>query len=174
LPDQAEIEGWLDTVRDRIALAAQSRGADLRDFAATLVCAIAASNELVTAHVGDGAIVTRTNDAWTVTSWPESGEYASTTYFVTDEVGPRLRFQTLPVKIDALAVLTDGIERLVLDFGLHSAHEPFFQRMITPVVASPAKRRDRALSLALEGYLDSEVVNERTDDDKTLILAARR
>ncbi|MGC8000370.1 protein phosphatase 2C domain-containing protein, partial [Salmonella enterica] len=67
-----------------------------------------------------------------------------------------------------------GIERLVLDFGQRAAHAPFFERMIAPVAGAASSGRNTNLCQALGSYLDSEAVNARTDDDKTLILAARR
>jgi len=146
----------------------------LREFAATLVAVIATESSSVLLHVGDGAIVLKSNDTWTIGSWPETGEYASTTFFVTDEAGPRLRFHVPSQAIVAFSIFTDGIERLVLDYARKEAHAPFFERMIEPVGRAKGLGRDRSLSKALLNYLDSGPVNERTDDDKTLVLAVRR
>jgi hypothetical protein len=174
LPTQEDFAAWLDAVRDRIEAAATPRAANLRDFAATLVCVLATPVGAVIAHVGDGASVLRRDGEWVLGSWPESGEYASTTYFVTDEMGPRLRVASFDFAPDAVAVLTDGIERLVLDFASQKPHAPFFDRMIAPVSASNSIGRDAALSSGLGRYLDGEEICQRTDDDKTLILAVRR
>ena len=57
---------------------------------------------------------------------------------------------------------------------LLSALAPFFERFIKPVEASAARGRDGSLSSALHNYLGSAAVNERTDDDKTLVIATRR
>jgi len=59
LPDNGAIWSWLDIARDRIQLAASRRERTPRDFAATLVLVMASRDEVVTAHVGDGAIVAR-------------------------------------------------------------------------------------------------------------------
>lgn len=173
LPGHDDAADWLDAARDRIAIAAESRAASLRDFAATLVAAIVSPTAMVTAHVGDGAIVARSAGGWRAASWPETGEYASTTFFVTDEPAPRLRWSEVAEPVDAVAVFTDGIERLVLDLSQGTPHSPFFERMIAPVAAAEALGRSASLSAALGRYLDSDAVNERTDDDKTLILAVR-
>ena len=79
----------------------------------------------------------------------------------------------LPASRESLAVFTDGIERLVLDFADLTPHEPFFSSMIIPVERSEKGGRLSGLSQSLHAFLDSDKVNDRTDDDKTLILAAR-
>ena len=47
-------------------------------------------------------------------------------------------------------------------------------RMFGPVRRSQVVGEDLALSQDLEGYLSSPAILERTDDDKTLVLATRR
>ncbi|MFN3614017.1 MAG: hypothetical protein ACK4WC_05595 [Rubrimonas sp.] len=72
----------------------------------------------------------------------------------------------------ALAMLTDGLERLVLDFGAGVPYAPFFERMIAPISRSATRGADRGLSVALSAWLGGEAVAARTDDDRTLVLAA--
>jgi hypothetical protein len=124
--------------------------------------------------VGDGGAVGRDQSSgeWRILSWPEQGEYASVTFFLTDDPPARLRIYRPDYAIDALVAFTDGIERLALDFGKRSAFQTFFKNMIPAVERSEATGRDRALSEQLPAFLDSPAVNARTDDDKTLILAA--
>ena len=76
-------------------------------------------------------------------SWPSHGEYASTTFFVTDEPQPKLNLHRRSGAISALVAFTDGLERLALDFGATQAHAPFFQGIIGPVAASETAGRDR-------------------------------
>lgn len=172
-PSDDDLWAWLDETRDAIGAVAARREIERRQFATTLVTCFAGPKETLVAHIGDGACVVRTQGQWVAASWPESGEYASTTYFVTDGDAPRLRVSRHP-PADAVALFTDGIERLVLDFGQKSVHTPFFDRFIKPVAASAANGRDAVLSGALHDYLASATVTDRTDDDKSLILAARR
>jgi hypothetical protein len=174
LPPDDEVWAWMDIAKDRIGNAASARSSDLRDFAATLVAVFATETETLVMHVGDGAAVLQTDGNWTVPSWPANGEYASTTFFVTDEPAPQLRITRLARRADAVAVFSDGLERLALKFDDNSAFAPFFDGIFTPVMASQAKGIDRELSTALGRYLNSAAVNERTDDDKSLILAIRK
>lgn len=173
LPTQDIAWSWVDDARDRIRYVAEKSEIEFRQFAATLVCAIVGERSAVVLHIGDGASATLTEGLWSVPSWPENGEYASTTYFVTDDPTPRLRFVRLDAHVDAVAVFTDGIERLALDFSRQRAHAPFFEAMLRPVQQGhPGRNRD--LSNSLADYLNGAAINSRTDDDKSLILAARK
>lgn len=173
LPDDETIWAWLDIARDRIQLAAKKRELTPRDFAATLVLIMASPEEIVTAHIGDGAVVVRDRDSalWTVLSKPHHGEYASTTYFVTDDPQPALRIGRHPSQFNAIAVFSDGIENLVLDSVTGAASPAFFNPMAKPLDGATAAGKDRTLSRSLATFLASDRLNERTDDDKTLILA---
>lgn len=176
LPGDEVIWSWLDEARDRIQRAAALRKRTPRNFAATLVLVIASADEVVTAHVGDGAIVARDKDsgAWTVLSGPHNGEYASTTYFVTDDPHPAMRIARFPNHFDALAAFSDGIENLVIDSATGKPSDGFFNPMAKPLNASAAVGRDDALSKSLAAFLASDRLNERTDDDKTLIVAVTK
>lgn len=76
--------------------------------------------------------------------------------------------------IDEVALFTDGIESLVLHYASKTVHNRFFDNMFAPVRALEKEGMDADLSKELEKYLASPAVCERTDDDKTLILAKRR
>lgn len=173
LPDIDVIWQWLDDIRDCHSLAAERKGVPRRELASTLVTLISDGQRTVAAHVGDGAAAVRYGESggWHALSWPEQGEYAATTFFLTDDPAPRLRVTLLEDPIDAVAVFTDGIERLALDFAGMIAHDPFFSGMISPIQASSVYGLNVGLSKSLASFLDTDAVNEKTDDDKTLVLA---
>ena len=165
----------VDLVRDQITIAARKRDLVLRDFATTLVACISDGRNTISAHIGDGAITARlaSDGLWQSLSWPEHGEYASTTFFMTDEIDVRLRISRFAEPVDRIVVMTDGLERLALDFARLVPHSPFFAGISEPVFADGNERGSPILSKALRRYLDSPAINDRTDDDKTLIIAAR-
>lgn len=173
LPDDETIWSWLDIARDRIQLSAKKRELTPRDFATTLVLVMVSSDTIVTAHIGDGAIVVRDRDStlWSVLSEPHHGEYASTTYFATDDPQPAMRIGRHPNEFNAVAVFTDGIENLVLDSVTGAASVSFFSPMAKPLDTSTVTGRDYGLSRSLAAFLASDRLNERTDDDKSLIVA---
>lgn len=169
------VRRWIDDVRDRIFRAAEIKSTTPREMAATLVGAIIYPNRAVICHVGDGACVLRRRDGqlWEVPSWPAHGEYASSTYFVTDDPEPNLDFVSIEADYCDLAIFSDGIERLALDFLNKNASDRFFSPMFAPLEKLERPGRDRALSGILRKYLDSSRVIEHTDDDKSLVLAHR-
>ena len=145
-----------------------------RDFASTLIGTLIGEDVAVIIHVGDGGCVYRHcgDFAWKVATWPAQGEYAATTFFVTDEPQPSVNFAAISVPIHELAVFSDGIERLALDFASKTAYSPFFDSIFAPLRAT-IPGRDRRISKALQAFLDGPAICDRTDDDKTIILARR-
>jgi hypothetical protein len=171
LPSSAHIWGWIDDIRDSISTAAQGRGVKKQSFASTLVMSIITNERSIIAHIGDGAIIARDSAGiWQSLSWPENGEYASTTYFITDDPEPRMRISEVHEIFNAFALFSDGIEALALDLVKLVPHQPFFDAMIKPLDQSQTGGKDYNLSSALAAFLDSERVCTKTDDDKSLIL----
>lgn len=176
LPTDLIIQGWVDKARDRIFQASVKRGLVPRDFAATLISVISNGDESVVFHVGDGCAVLKVEslDDWIAPTWPEQGEFASTTYFVTDEFELRLRINRYFGRVSAIALFSDGLERLALDFQQIRPFNGFFEGMIKPLISSNQVGKDKNLSNALKNYLNSDAINSRTDDDKSLIIAYRK
>lgn len=136
LPDDATLHVWIERARQRIALAAARRGLQPRDFACTLLLALSNGRQTLVAHTGDGGIVAHhaQTQTWQTLSWPEHGEFAATTRFITDTPPEQTRIGRFDAPFDALAVFTDGIERLVLDMKTRTPHAPFFGAMTTPLL----------------------------------------
>ncbi|WP_321405267.1 PP2C family serine/threonine-protein phosphatase [Maridesulfovibrio sp.] len=174
LPPDEKLIDWINELRDQISAIALQRQTTSRQFATTLAAIFIAKNEVVTLHVGDSAIVGRKDKAWQVLCWPENGEYASSTYFVTDPFKPRLNIVRHPSGYDAFALFSDGVGDLALSYVKQTAHSQFFNPMFHPVDTSSGEGRLTELSDTLSAYLASPAVCERTDDDKTLILISKR
>lgn len=176
LPTDEHFSNWLDVIRDQIAAVAGRRLVASREFASTLICVASNGAQSVVAHIGDGCAVFRLadEDRWIAPLWPDHGEYISTTRFVTDDDGAQLRVVGIDRSISALALFSDGLERLALDFALHEPFPNFFSGIFAPIVRSEGSGRQVLLSAQLARYLSGAAVNARTDDDKSLILAVRR
>lgn len=175
--EREEVLRWLSAVIDAIEATAQAQGHTSRDYACTLLAAIVAHDVAAFIQIGDGAIVVShgEEDGWSYVFWPQHGEYANTTNFVTSTGASELiQFELAPRQIEELAIFSDGIEKLVLHDATRSVHEAFFKMMLPPVRRSSASGLDAGLSDGLSRYLSSPIVCERTDDDKTLVLASRR
>jgi hypothetical protein len=171
------IADWAAQFQRRVASQAQADGLRPPDFACTLLAAVIGRARAAYFHLGDGAIVESRRDEsgqYRCACWPQQGEYANTTNFLTDADAAEKVFVALTdYAVDEVALFTDGLQAMVLDFRARSAHSPFFAPLFgwlrTRNAGGPAE-----LSDALAVYLNSEKVNARTDDDKTLILATRR
>jgi Protein phosphatase 2C len=141
LPTEKDVWAWIDDARDHITTAAARREVDAREFAATLIAVVATDQGSLILHVGDGAAVVQIRGEWISPSWPENGAFASTTFFVTDDPAPRLRVTRVEAA-QCVAVFSDGLERLVLDFAEKRPHAPFFNGIIRPVEQSQSPGSD--------------------------------
>ncbi|PTW45712.1 PP2C family serine/threonine-protein phosphatase [Rhodovulum kholense] len=170
LPEDETLKDWIDEVRDQISMAAVRRETSPRQFAATLAALLIAPKEILALHIGDSAIVGRCGSEWDSICWPENGEYASTTFFITDDPEPNLKIVRQERQYDAFALFSDGVGDLALSVKDRRAHPGFFNPMMRPVDGALASGRLPELSLKLRSYLAGSSVCERTDDDKTLVL----
>ena len=177
--DPASFDWLRDSVvrtRDGLIAKADHLGLPPRELAATLLCAVLAPGWSAFAQVGDGAIVTPEagTETWSWLFWPERGEYANTTSFLTDPAAlDKLQIDTLSQAQYEIAIFTDGLQHLVLKYEDQTVHSPYFERMMGSVRNSSVNGEDEALSFDLAKYLSSAPVSSRADDDLTLVLASR-
>lgn len=171
-----EVAGaWLHKTISTLAMYAEDAGHLFRDYACTLLAAIVGEKSAAFIQIGDGAIVVSDGqNNWSWVFWPQHGEFANTTNFLTSpDAREVFEFRAMQTQIDEVALFSDGLENLVLHHSTKSVHSAFFDEMFKPV------RRgnlgiDKGLSESLEKYLSSQIVCEKTDDDKTLVMASRR
>jgi hypothetical protein len=162
---------WHLHVRRELQALADAQQVVLQDLACTLLLAVVGETAAVFSQIGDGAIVTLAGDRYEPVFWPQRGEYANTTNFVTDaDWLDLLAVSVQPVRVPELALFTDGLQMLALNFAGRTVHAPFFAPMFQRLRAA---RPGEGLPQALRQFLSSEAVNSRSDDDKTLILATR-
>lgn len=162
---------WLLEIQNRLASVAAEISTTPRDLASTLLGAVVGPLDALFLQIGDGAIVVDADGSYEPVFWPQAGEYAGTTHFVTDSSAEaNLMTQRLSRGVSKIAMFTDGLERLALRFASREAHAPFFE----PLFAALNNSDDpESLADPLSVFLNSAAVNERTDDDKTLLLALR-
>jgi hypothetical protein len=157
--------------RDAVLETAANHDRRVRDYASTLLVAVAGPERTLVAHIGDGAIVAD-DGALRVLTWPQQGEYANSTHFLIEDDALKLtRFiETGPAR--RLALLSDGLQALALEYASQTAFAPFFEPCFSYLETSP--KSDEEIEAQLETYLESTSINARTDDDKSLVLAVRR
>ena len=162
--------------RKRLVEAAQEKSAQPRDLACTLLAVIHAPLGGAALQIGDGVIVIADQKPeWRWVFWPQKGEYANTTFFLSDERALADAVACdLSDDVQDVALMSDGVEPLALHFASRTAHGPFFKSVFTPLHASAANGEAAELSTALSNMLTTPAVRTRTDDDTTLVLATRR
>jgi hypothetical protein len=157
--------------RERLLEESTTRKAPLRDFACTLLAAIVPPVGGAALQLGDGAIVLNdASEAWRCVFWPQKGEYANATYFLSDDNA----MSTLPTETLDIALFSDGLEPLALHFATRTAYQPFFKTAFAPVHTGKATGELIELSQSLSAFLQTPTVRSRTDDDTSLVLATRR
>jgi serine/threonine protein phosphatase PrpC len=162
---------WMDTALAHLKAVAEREGVALGDFACTLLVAVIGGNSAVFAQIGDGGWVIEQDAHISTATWPHSGEYANiTTFLTTDGALETMQFTHCQGKISAVAGFTDGIQMLALNYSVRAVHAPFFKPMFESVRICDD---ETSLIAPLSSFLASDAVNNRTDDDKTLILACR-
>ncbi|HEY2294158.1 MAG TPA: PP2C family serine/threonine-protein phosphatase [Thermoanaerobaculia bacterium] len=172
-------QGWIEERLGRfqaeVAARAEAEGGEPKDFACTLLAAAVGPDCAAFCQIGDGVIVIGEDaETYRWIFWPDRGEYENVTFFATEpEAADHLQFELLEGRIDEVALLSDGLQRLALHYQTRTAHAAFFDPMLATLRAASADALE-SLSDQLAAYLSSPAVNERTDDDKTLVLASRR
>jgi hypothetical protein len=167
------VRSWFLVAREALREEARALDVEIREFAATALLAVASERQTVCARIGDGGIVLRrtSEDAFEVALWPDSGEYANQTYFVTDDAAAeRIAIARFDDVSDVVA-FSDGLQNLALEHATRTAFPPFFLPLVAAVRA--ARATNGKLHAELVDYLNSPAINERTDDDKSLVVGCR-
>jgi hypothetical protein len=148
-----EAISWYEHVQAEILREAESRSVPIRQLACTLLVAVIGGAGAAFCQIGDGAIVIRDQGELRPVFWPQSGEYANTTNFVTSS-----------------RMFTDGLQSVALNYATRQAHQPFF----TPLLDALRQHEAPAELLGpMQSFLESKNLTDRTDDDLTLVRATR-
>ena len=175
-----QVRDWFGQVLAHLNTVAEREQIKITDLACILLLSIVWKGGAIFSQLGDGAWVVEKEGTIAPGTWPENGEYANVTVFITSpkalaltETGTlaHLQFNRVEGSIDAIAGFTDGIQSLVLKYADKTAHAPFFSKMFQSLRACTDETE---LITPLQQFLASDSVTTRTDDDKTLVLAVWR
>jgi hypothetical protein len=158
-----------DELLDALYQAAEEIGCDLRDLGCTLLAFVAAPDWVAAMQVGDGFMVVRSgeDDSYNLLFEPDKGEFINETVFVTTERAVEsLRVCVQPSDRPFICAATDGLERVAVRLHDWYPHAPFFAPFEACLRQLPTQtERD----LYLKTFLESDRLNAKTDDDKTLL-----
>jgi len=143
-----------------------------RDYASTLICAILLPDQAWHLQIGDGAAVFGYGEQRIVDYWPAKGEYGNETFFITDDtVLDQLHVREIEMP-DEVTLFTDGLEAIALDLKNKEVHHPFYDSFYRVLNLREAGfQRDLAEGLA--SWMQTDLVTNRTDDDKSLVLISK-
>jgi len=169
---RTQVLEWYSAVLKHLKSVAARESISLHELACTLLLGVVWREGAVFGQIGDGAWVLEKDGGLVAATWPETGEYANVTVFLTtQEALEHLQFQKIAGKIGAVAGFTDGIQALTLDYSQRTPAARFF----SVAFGSVQNCGDETELIApLQQLLASEVITSRTDDDKTLVLAVWR
>lgn len=170
--DEGAVSRWFRHAAAAVAGAAARERLQPRDLACTLLVALVLPRRALLAQVGDGAIVMAGEDGlYRTVHWPDNADRPNETTFLTCPDWERALQVTVEERtVVEVALLSDGLQLLALDYARRGAHGPFFRPLFEALRAAP----QGGLALPLREFLGSEQVSRRTDDDRTLALATRR
>lgn len=166
---------WLKRLRGIISEQAEIIDSSPKDFACTILGAIVGPNNAVFFQIGDGAIIVSEKESqeYSPIFWPQHGEFANQTNFITGECfAETLQYNYCSRVFDKIALFSDGIERLILDFSTKKVYPPALASIFDWLETKTPIHSD-IYCPALVAFLGSEFINSRTDDDKTLVIARR-
>jgi hypothetical protein len=140
------------------------------DYACTLLGVIASLTHTVYFQIGDGAIVIPASSpgAYDWVFWPQHGEYANTTNFVTQANAQDVFELRVEPAVSEFVIFSDGLERLILHEATRRVHAPALRPIFDWFRTAEAGSEGMQ---ALTAYLESDHINRRTDDDKSLVVA---
>lgn len=150
--------------RATIAQHAQQHGHRIGDYATTLLAVVVTNRYIATLQLGDGGIVTcDTRGRLAILTRQQEREYVNEVTFVTcDHYQEELHIRVLPRRnVQAVFVFTDGVESLCVRRASNQPHPGFFHPLLDTTPSSAD----------LTTLLESQRVCDRTDDDKTLVIA---
>lgn len=162
-------------LRQRLQKKAAEENISFHELSSTLLAFCATSTTLYFFQIGDGFAVMRQNTQnkkgeYQLIAVPQKGEYENETYFLTSnhvyEVTKSLIISPLP---SFLAVATDGIENAALKKPDLIPYKPFFEPLET-FLNEQAQSGQKGISKELIDFLKSSKFQEKSSDDKTLLL----
>lgn len=166
---------WIAFFQQQIAAKARLEKKEMREFATTFIGAIVGQKCAAFYQVGDGGAVFSANGkqaSYQFAIPPIETEYVNQTEFLTDDAAAEsLRFARLETAVEDLILFSDGVFSVAVDYQNNKPHEPFLMPMIAPL--RNGANGGKELNEKLEKFLASPRINEKTDDDKTIILASR-
>ncbi|WP_052352858.1 PP2C family serine/threonine-protein phosphatase [Neobacillus dielmonensis] len=141
---------------------------DVKQYASTLLFAAIKGDQFLAGHLGDGVIGIEAEGELKVLSFPENGQFANTTYFVTtEESWEHLRlYKGTTENITGFVLMSDGSAE-----SLFNKREKRLAPAIKKMLEWLREHPNQKIQDVLSANLDS-VIKEQTHDDCSLSIAS--
>lgn len=141
----------------------------VNDLACTLLVFVATPNWIAAMQIGDGFIVIRSQESeYQLLFKPDKGEFINETTFITSTNAVKdMQVKVISEKQEFICVSTDGLEKVAIRLSDWEVFSPFF-KPLEEYLHEPVNPEEE--DKYLTEFLNSERLNSRTDDDKTLLL----
>lgn len=170
--EQAQLlfQELVESARSQLSQTAIQLNGELKDLASTLLVFIATPDAIAAMQIGDGFIVTRSQTGeYELLFQPDKGEYINETTFVTsDHALEAMQVKVLLTESHFICAATDGVERVSLNLSQWQPFPPFFEPLEAYLQETQNPEQEDTY---LKDFLNSDRLNARTTDDKTLLLS---
>jgi len=172
-PTEAEARKLFVKTVSKVVTALQAQaiegGYSVDDLACTLLVLVATPNWVIAMQIGDGFITLRCQEEdLQLLFSPDKGEYLNETTFVTSaDALAAMQVCVRSGKPDFICAATDGLERVAIRMSDWTPFPPFFQPLEEYLRETKHPEQEDEYPMT---FLNSDRLNARTDDDKTLFL----
>jgi len=158
----------LRSIIENLSSDRRSRRGNLGDYACTLIFAAADKDRLLLGHLGDGIAFSTSSENSEILSWPENGEFANETFFVTaSDAVEHFRLTATNLEVPkSLLLASDGAAVSLFrrsDHGVATA----VATLCEWTTAQPRRQMNIVLKKNLEG-----IFREKTSDDCSIAIMA--
>ena len=169
--DEDFIKNCVTFSRNKIIDYSIDNNLELKSLACTLIILVSYDDMALIFQLGDGGCVLKRKDEdfFEYAIEPMNGEYINTTYFLTDDnylINSQIK---ITKGIEKFAIFSDGIQKVCSNLSTNEIHQPFFQKLFSTFNILKEKPQF-IINQSFQSFLDSDFLNERTDDDKSLLL----
>jgi serine/threonine protein phosphatase PrpC len=166
-------QNLLQNVINELTKQATNNGYSIEKLACTLIAFVATPKWFSAIQIGDGQIVVSSPKRdYKLIFKPDKGEYANETTPITSKSALReMRFCLNPTCYEFICAATDGIENIsLLKTEGWKPYNKFFDGLMESIASSQKSLKEKEEEI--EHFLNTEEINRRTDDDKTLLLCS--
>lgn len=145
-----------------------ARRGSLEDYACTLIFAAAAGDRVLLGHLGDGIAFSVSAQSAEIASFPDNGEFANETYFVTArDAVEHFRLSAAKPEIPVSILLASDGTTVSLLRRADQAVAPAVGRLCEWTIPRPRTEMNAALKVNLE-----EIFRQKTTDDCSIAIMA--